>query len=54
MSIDVELTLNRFGFYRPAANKVQLGPIRVAWWKVSGKHSVGVEVNWRTRKDSRL
>lgn len=51
MSIDVEVTLNRFGFYRPAPNKVQLGCLRLAWWKVAGKHSFGVEVNWRQRKD---
>jgi len=51
MSIDVEITLNRFGFYRAAANKVQLGFLRVAWWKVAGKHSFGVEANWKLGKD---
>ena len=25
MVVDVELTLNRFGFYRPAPNKIQIG-----------------------------
>ena len=48
MTIDLELTLNRFGFRRVSQNKVQLAFFRIAWWQVAGKHSVGFEVNWRT------
>ena len=48
MVIDVELTLNRFGFGRVAVNKVQVGPLRLAWWRVAGKHGISFEVNWRT------
>ena len=34
MVLDIELTLNRFGFYKPAPNKVQFAFVRVAWsWK---------------------
>jgi len=47
--VDLELTLNRFGFARVAHNKVQLGFLRVSWWDVAGKHALSVEVNWRTR-----
>ncbi len=47
MVIDVELTLNRFGFYRPAPNKVQVGPVRVSWWQIDGKYAISFEVNWR-------
>lgn len=32
MVVDVELTLNRFGFGRVSANKVQIGCLRLAWW----------------------
>jgi hypothetical protein len=48
MVLDVEITLNRFGFTRVSPNKVQIGPLRISWWNVAGKHGVGVEVNWRT------
>lgn len=48
MSVDWELTLNRFGFRRVSENKIQFACFRVAWWHVSGKHSIGFEVNWRT------
>ena len=47
MTIDVELTVNRFGFKRVAANKLQLGPLRLSWWRDTGKHSLSVEVNWK-------
>ena len=50
MVVDIELTLNRFGFRRVATNKIQLGWVRVAWWQVDGKHAVSFEVNWRTRQ----
>lgn len=51
MSIDVEITLNRFGFRRVTRNKVQVGPVRVSWWRGTGKRSIGVEVNWKLSPD---
>ena len=47
MVIDIELTLNRFGFYRPAPNKIQAGCFRVAWWRSYTKYAFSFEVNWR-------
>jgi hypothetical protein len=47
VTIDVELTLNRFGFKRVAANKLQLGPLRLSGWLDTGKHFLSVEVNWK-------
>jgi hypothetical protein len=47
MVVDVELTLNRFGFQRIAPNKVQIGCVRLSWWTIQGKHAVSVEINWR-------
>lgn len=49
MVIDLELTLNRFGFYRPAENKLQIGLLRLAVWHnaVPDKHALSVEVNWK-------
>jgi len=52
MVIDIELTLNRCAFYRPAYNKVQIGPVRLSWWRVAGKHAVSFEVNWRSGHSS--
>ncbi|MGH7487098.1 MAG: hypothetical protein ACREMY_16065 [bacterium] len=48
MTIDFELTLNRFGVQRVAPNKLQLGPVRISWWRGTGKHSLSLEVNWKT------
>jgi hypothetical protein len=48
MVIDVELTLNRFGFYKPAPNKIQLACFRLSKWEIDGKHSVSFEINWVT------
>ena len=48
MTIDVELTLNRCGLGRVAPNKIQLGIVRLSWWRDTGKHSLSVEVNWKT------
>jgi len=39
MVIDIELTLNRFGFGRIAENKFH-----------SSKHSISFEINWKTDK----
>lgn len=47
MTIDIEVTLNRFGFERVAPNKVQIAFLRIAWWQIATKHSMGIEVNWR-------
>ena len=47
MILDIELTLNRFGFYKPASNKIQLAFFRFAVWQNKYKHSVSVEINWR-------
>lgn len=52
MTIDVELTLNRFGFSRPAKNKMQIGPIRISWWNV-GKRSISFEVNWKSASEKK-
>lgn len=48
MVIDIELTLNRFGFGRIACNKIQLGFIRISNWKIPGKHAISFEINWRS------
>ncbi len=53
MVVDVELTLNRFGFGRVSANKVQIGCLRLAWWELPGKHAASFEVNWRRRPVAR-
>jgi hypothetical protein len=43
--IDVELTLNRWGFGLVARNKLQIGCLRISEWK-GPKHSLSFEVNW--------
>tara|TARA_Y100000034_G_scaffold123484_1_gene170297 strand:+ start:149 stop:295 length:147 start_codon:yes stop_codon:yes gene_type:complete len=48
MVVDVELTLNRFGFYKPARNKVQFAFIRISWWSGLGKKAISFEVNWKS------
>ena len=45
MTIDMELSLNRFGFYR-LRNKIQIGPIRISLWPMAHKHAICFEVNW--------
>jgi len=49
MVIDIELTLNRFGFGKIAENKFQLLCFRFSKWRIPGKHSVSFEINWRSR-----
>jgi hypothetical protein len=49
MVLDVELTLNRWGFGFPAPNKIQLGCFRLALWTGLGKHAISFEVNWRPK-----
>lgn len=50
MVIDIEITLNRFGFGKIAENKFQLGCVRFSRWKIPGKNSVSFEINWVDRK----
>jgi hypothetical protein len=50
MVIDIELTLNRFGFGKIAENKFQIFCFRFSKWQIPGKHSISFEINWR-RKD---
>jgi hypothetical protein len=47
--LDIEVTANRWGFYRAAANKVQIGPVRFSWWTSDRvpKHAISVEIGWR-------
>ena len=51
MVVDIELTLNRFGFGRIAENKFQFLWLRFSVWKIPGKHSVSFEINWRTKSE---
>lgn len=47
MAIDIELTLNRWGFGRVATNKLQVGCFRFSVWPGLKKYAVCFEVNWR-------
>lgn len=48
MVVDIEWTLNRFGLGRMATNKLQVGPVRIAWWPdIRSKHALSFEINWR-------
>ena len=48
MVIDIELTLNRFGFGKISENKFQLFCFRFSIWKIPGKYSISFEINWRS------
>ena len=50
MVIDIELTLNRFGFRRVSENKVQVGCFRFTLWKGLEKHALCFEINWRKKE----
>lgn len=50
MVIDIELTLNRFGFGKISENKFQFFCFRISKWKIPDKYSVSFEINWRTNK----
>jgi hypothetical protein len=50
MVIDIELTLNRFGFGRIDENKFQIFCIRFSRWKIPNKHSISFEINWRGKE----
>lgn len=49
MVIDIELTLNRFGFGKIADNKYQFAWLRFSRWKIPGKYSISLEINWRKK-----
>ena len=49
MSIDIELTLNRFGFGKIAENKYQIFWLRFSRWKIPNKYSISFEINWRSK-----
>lgn len=49
MVIDIELTLNRFGFGKIAENKFQLFWLRFSKWHIPGKYSISFEINWRVK-----
>ena len=48
MVIDIELTLNRWGWKREG-NKMQVGCFRIAVWHGLGKAALCVEINWKHR-----
>ena len=47
--LDIELTLNRFGFSWIQSNKFQFACFRIAWWH-GKKYSISFEVNWQWAK----
>ncbi len=46
MVIDIEFTLNRFGFGKIADNKFQFFCLRFSRWQIPGKHAISFEINW--------
>ncbi len=50
MVIDIELTLNRFGFGKIAENKFQLFFLRFSIWKIPKKYSISFEINWKVKE----
>lgn len=50
MVIDIEVTLNRFGFGKIAKNKFQLLCFRFSKWEIPNKHSISFEVNWKSKE----
>lgn len=51
MVIDIELTLNRFGFGRISENKFQFLCFRFSKWVIPNKYSVSFEINWRIKEN---
>jgi len=49
MVIDIELTLNRWGFGKIAENKFQLFCFRFSKWQIPNKYSISFEINWRIK-----
>jgi hypothetical protein len=52
MVIDIELTLNRFGFGRVSENKFQFLWLRFSKWEIPDKYSISFEINWRTKQEN--
>ena len=52
MVIDIELTLNRFGFGKIAENKFQFLWLRFSRWEIPDKYSISFEINWRTKHEN--
>jgi len=50
MILDIEITLNRFGFFRISPNKVQVASLRLSLWDNPHKHALCCEVNWARDK----
>lgn len=50
MVIDIELTLNRFGLGKIAANKFQFMFLRFSKWNIPNKHSISFEINWKAKE----
>lgn len=48
--VDIELTLNRFGFGFISPNKVQFGFFRIAVWRGLPKAALSFEVNYALKK----
>lgn len=51
MVIDIELTLNRFGFGKISDNKFQFLFFRLSKWKIPNKHSISFEINWKKKEN---
>jgi hypothetical protein len=51
MVIDIELTLNRWGFGKIAKNKFQFIFLRFSFWKIPHKYSISFEINWKTKEE---
>jgi len=49
MTVDIELTLNRFGLGKIAENKFQFLFLRFSLWKIPKKYSISFEINWKTK-----
>ena len=52
MVIDIELTLNRFGFGRISENKFQFFFFRFSKWNIHSKYSISFEINWRMKEEN--
>jgi hypothetical protein len=53
MVIDIELTLNRFGFGKISENKFQFLCFRFSKWKITNKYSISFEINWRVEEENK-
>ncbi len=53
MVIDIELTLNWFGFGKIAENKFQFLFLRFSKWNIPNKNSISFEVNWRSNEKNK-